>query len=138
MKRYLAIAAVPFLLSCGRESIDLSDKVSAPSPQGAVVAPIKIATANPRNYCDGPSDINHLFDAYTNLKGTITERSLSIPSIKRMYDSSKRKYQKARELHNTCKSEFDFMLASYVAVESIQYMTEAVARQKEVQSTGKQ
>ncbi len=82
MRKYLAIAVVPFLLSCGEESKDLSDKVSEPESPVAVVS-TEVTTTNPRDYCNGPPSISHLFDAYTGIRGIVKSGGLDDSSIKK-------------------------------------------------------
>ncbi len=135
MRKYLAIMAVPFLLGCGKEGkylsdkIDLSDKVS---PQPTMVSSSKTATQDHRDYCNGPPSIGHLFNAFNGLRGLVEKEGLSNPSVKRMYDAGEREYQRARELHDTCKNSVDYLLATQLAINSLNFITEAMVRQEEV------
>ena len=131
MKKCLAIVAIPFLLNCGRESTNLSDKVSAPQTIATGTEP---STADPRDYCNRfrlPS-MHHLLDAYTGIKGIVQEGGLGDPSIKRMYDLAEKEYQMAREQDKICHSGVDYVLANIFAINSINFMTEALIRQEEV------
>ena len=130
MKKCLAIVAIPFLLNCGRESTNLSDKVSAPQ---TIATRTETSTADPRDYCNRfrlPS-MHHLLDAYTGIKGIVQEGDLGDPSIKRMYDLAEREYKMAGERDKICQSSADYLLANLLAINSFNFMAEAFIRQEE-------
>ncbi len=139
MKKYLAIIGIPFLLSCGDESKDLSDKVSpqppaissSVSPQPPAISSSKTATQDQRDYCNGPPSISHLFNAYKGIREEVEGNGLGDPSVKRMYDNGEREYKRARELHDTCKNGVDYLLANQLSINSINFITEALVRQEE-------
>ena len=131
MRKYLAITAVPFLLSCGGDGKELSDKVSEPKSPVAVVS-TEVTASDPRDYCNGPPSISHLFNGYEGLRKSVKSGGLRDSFVKRMYDSGEREYQKARDLHATCRNSLDYLIASQRAINSINFITEALIRQEEL------
>ena len=127
MGKYLAIVALPFMLSCGGDQ-ELSDKVTEPqAPQPVAATPTDLSI-----YCNGPPSIKHLFSAYMGFKELVERDSLDHPSVQRMYDSAEREYLKAVELHDSCRNHTQYMLANQLAINAINDLTEALTRQQEL------
>ncbi len=55
-----------------------------------------------------------------------------IHPLKRMYDSGEREYERSRRLYDTCKNGVDYLLANQLAINSINFMIEALTRQQEL------
>lgn len=126
MRKYLAIVAVPFLLSCNEGNGDLSDRVlSQPSA-------ISSSETTTRDYCNEPPNIGHLFDAYNGLREVVEVNGLIDPSVKRMYGAGEREYNNSKKIHASCKNECDYLLATQLAINSVNFMAEALAREEEL------
>lgn len=132
MRKYLAMVAVPLLLGCGESGKELSDKVSKPEFPVAV-ASAGTTTTNSRDYCNGPPSISKLFNVYQVLREKVDEGGslLGHPSIMRMYIAGEREYERARELHDTCKNQVDYLFANQLAINSINFIIEALLQQEE-------
>ncbi len=131
---YSTLLAIPLAAACGRSG----DSVSVKSIDTKVGTPYQSVASlgDPHDYpCDGPPQIQHLFNGYGSMKKQVEGSGIANDSIMKMtYTIAEAEMQRAREALDLCKKNESapvvarpfYIMANQYAISAILWMGETL------------